>query len=95
MPYKDPQKKRERMQEWRERHSTPEYNRWLYQRRKMWQDATFAMHETLATIAGSSQEPIAQREATEVLAWFENFRREVGNRYDHQNNKPYYEEGKE
>jgi hypothetical protein len=96
MPYKDPQKKLERMKEWRAKNDTPEYMKWLYARRKLHEN-TAAIHEqTLLLIARTMHtSDAAKKRAEQSLAEAEKMRREVGNRYDHQNNKPYYEEGKE
>jgi hypothetical protein len=95
MPTKDPQRRKELQDDWRRRRSTPAYNRWLYDRRQLHAEVAAIHEQVLLLIARTTAANNAAALAEESLKVAQKRREEVGNRFDHQNQKPYYKEGKE
>jgi hypothetical protein len=88
MPYKDPAKRAKAQAEWKKRSYTPAYMKWLYARRKLSVEKMTLYEEALEQVGGEEW-AFAQN----VLKKARTLERKVGNRFDHENDKPYYKEG--
>lgn len=89
MPSKDPAKRRATLARWRAGR-TPAYNRWLYERRalRFENEARFRDAIELALRQPGSAEAIL----TEALEQANARSRQVGNRYNHPNDHPFWED---
>lgn len=92
MPFRDPEDKVRAMRDWRRRTHTPAYMRWLNQRRshRRWvgdvmQDAA---ERAIAAPNGYAAELVLRAALDEVRAR----ERALGNRYDHDLDRAYYDE---
>lgn len=91
MPYRDRERRNAVTRAWRQRVDTPAYNEWLYAKRKLHQEKAAMYEKTLRTISEMVTPEYMRAEAEEALLWADKREREVGNRFDHQANKPYYQ----
>ena len=96
MPYKDPAKRRAANRRLRE-NSTPQYHKWLYDRRKLRFETASRFEEALRDIhALLPRDSLADRLRVRaivdgVLAWRDAEERRVGNRFDHGKNVAYFQ----
>lgn len=92
MPFKDNEKRKNNLQEWRRRRYTRAYMRWLYQKRALPRDIEKIYENALRRIRtiGTHQGPA--NEAIEALEKAAQLRREVGNRFNHDTQTPYWKE---
>lgn len=81
------ERKRELQAAWKARRYTPKYHRWLYARRKVrWEIADMLRLAVEEAVAADGDVVVLQR----ALAAADEWEREVGNRFDHDRQKPYY-----
>lgn len=90
MPHKDPAKRREALARWRAGR-TPAYNRWLYERRALRFEDAARFREAIerALDDGPADAELFLRAALERA---DERARQVGNRYDHANDHPFWED---
>lgn len=96
MPSKDPVRRQQVMKAWRSRAHTPEYMKWLYARRKINATKVAIYESALRTITRDERSQMCshRNEAEAALAAAAALEREVGNRFDHEKKRGYWEEGK-
>ena len=91
MPYADPEKRKQRQREYRAERSA-EYMQWLYQRRALvrrQRDLHAAVLEEIASGVDKNPAGTAALALKKAGKW----EREIGNRFNHSLNKPYFEQG--
>lgn len=97
MPYKDRERRLHAMENWRKKR-TPEYHKWLYERRylRFWKAETFEKAlEQVAEVLAEDPSKTGQRALTIARAWLDEAaarEKELGNRFDHEKNQSYNEE---
>ena len=87
MPYKDPKGQKK----WRQRNHTPAYNRWLYARRKVRFDNLQTLEEAIIEALRADSTQIMKETLTKAIEKAHHQEHKVGNRFDHQKDKPYYQ----
>jgi hypothetical protein len=93
MPHKNPEKRRENARAWRKAKHTPNYMRWLGARRALHREieedheaALLIIARTILSIEG------AQVLAENALLGAQRKREQLGNRFDHEKDEPYWKE---
>lgn len=87
VPIKDPERKKEVVAAWRKRAHTPAYMKWLYARRKINADLV-AMYEVVLQALADDGYQFPK----DALRHGDEMRREVGNRFNHETDEPYWKE---
>lgn len=91
MPSKDAKKRRETLARWRAGR-TPAYNRWLYERRALRFEDAMRFRDAIERALGKPRPADAQSILRAALEKADARAREVGNRYDHKNDHPFWED---
>lgn len=91
MPHKDPAKRRETLARWRAGR-TPAYNRWLYERRALRFEDAARFREAIERAIGEPGVGGAKAILVEALEKADERARDVGNRYDHEHDHPFWED---
>lgn len=93
MPARDPEKRRKTMAAWRERAHTPAYLRWLGARRAFRMEAGDLMRKVAEEALAAENGYAATLILRAALDDLEERERAVGNRYDHELDEPFWDEG--